>query len=147
MIEALLPLHPRTVHFPIALSLVGVLFAALGLLRRRQAWISYGQVSLLFGWIGVLVAVVTGLIDQTAAPQTPEVTAVINQHITAGIALLVAIGLALYWPLRNKRLWSETGPARWGYLALLAVIVALVLVEGWLGGRLVYTFGVGVKNM
>lgn len=144
MLEFLLPLHPRAVHFPIALSLAGVLFAALGLLGRKPNWFAYGQMSLLLGWLGTIAAIITGLFDQSAAPQTPEVLAVIDQHITAGIALLVAVGLALYWPLRNKRL-GDAGAARWGYLALLLLIAALVAVEGWLGGKLVYELGVGVR--
>jgi uncharacterized membrane protein len=89
--------------------------------------------------------VITGLVDQAQAPQDSAVAALINAHITAGILLGVAVGLALYWPLRNKRLPAGDGPARWGYLALLAVIVVLVLVEGRLGGQLVYDFGVGVR--
>lgn len=144
MFDALLPLHPRLVHFPIALAVIGAVFTGLGLLRRHERWISYGQFSILLGWLGVMAAVVTGLIDQSRAPQDAAVTAVINQHITAGVALLISLGLALYWPLRNKRLFN-TGSARWGYLALLALIIALVAIEGWLGGKLVYTFGVGVK--
>jgi len=143
MLEALTPLHPRVVHFPVALSLVGVLFLALGMFRAREGWIRYGQLSLFLGWLGIMAAIITGLIDQAAAPEEAAVTAVINQHITAGIALVIASGLALYWPLRNKKLWASS--ARWGYLALLAGIVALVLIEGWLGGKLVYEFGVGVK--
>ena len=144
MLDALLPLHPRLVHFPIALAVIGAVFTGLGLLRRHERWISYGQFSILLGWLGVMAAVVTGLIDQSCAPQDATVTAVINQHITAGVALLISLGLALYWPLRNKRLFN-TGSARWGYLALLALIIALVAIEGWLGGKLVYQHGVGVQ--
>jgi uncharacterized membrane protein len=144
MTTILAPFHPRVVHFPIALSLVGVLFIALGLIRHRERWIGFGQLSLILGWLGVMAAVVTGLIDQSRAPDDAAVKAVINQHITAGIALLIAVGLALYWPLWNKRLLSD-GHAAWGYLALLLIIAALVLVEGWLGGKLVYQLGVGVK--
>jgi uncharacterized membrane protein len=143
MLEALAPFHPRVVHFPIALSLVGVLFIALGAWRKQEQWARYGQLSLLLGWLGVMVAVVTGLIDQANAPQEAEVVAVLNQHITAGIALVIAVGLALYWPVRNKRLWQT--PARWGFLGLLLVIALLVLLEGWLGGKLVYQYGVGVR--
>jgi len=144
MLTTLAPFHPRFVHFPIALCLVGALFITLGLIRRRERWVGYGQISLLLGWLGVMAAVITGLIDQSRAPDEVAIRALINQHITAGIALLIAVGLALYWPLRNKRLFSE-GRARWGFLALLLVIVALVAVEGWLGGKLVYQFGVGVR--
>ncbi len=145
MPDWLTPLHPRVVHFPIALSLVGAVFAVIGLLRREERWFSYGQLSLLLGGLGTLAAAITGLIDQSAAPQETSILAVINQHITAGIALAVAIGLALYWPLRDRRLLKGSHRARWGYLALLAAVVLLVLLSGWLGGRLVYDFGVGVK--
>ena len=144
MLTTLAPFHPRFVHFPIALCLVGALFITLGLIRRRERWVGYGQISLLLGWLGVMAAVITGLIDQSRAPDDVAIRAIINQHITAGIALLIAVGLALYWPLRNKRLFSE-GRARWGFLVLLLVIVALVAIEGWLGGKLVFQFGVGVK--
>jgi uncharacterized membrane protein len=83
------------------------------------------------------------LIDQTYAPDDAAVTALLNQHITAGIALVVAVGLAIYWPIRNKKLWQSN--AKWGYLALLVAIVLLVIVEAWLGGKLVYQYGVGVQ--
>jgi uncharacterized membrane protein len=144
MLTTLAPFHPRFVHFPIALCVVGAIFVAFGLLRRRERWVGYGQISLLIGWLGVMAAVVTGLIDQSGAPDEAAIQAVLNQHITAGIALLIAVGLAVYWPLRNKRLFRE-GRARWGFLALLLIIVVLVAIEGWLGGKLVYHYGVGVK--
>jgi uncharacterized membrane protein len=143
MLEAFAPLHPRFVHFPIALSLVGAAFIAFGVWRKQERWTSYGQITLVLGWIGILVAVITGLIDQTFAPDDAAVAALLNQHITAGIALIVAVGLAIYWPLRNKKLWQTS--AKWGYLALLAAIVLLVIVEAWLGGKLVYQYGVGVQ--
>lgn len=144
MTALLAPFHPRVVHFPIALALVGVLFLALGLLRQRERWIGFGQLSLILGGLGIIAAIITGLIDQSRAPDSSAVQAVISQHITAGIALLIATGLALYWPLRNRRLLTN-GRVPWGYLALLLLIAALVLIEGWLGGQLVYRYGVGIK--
>ncbi len=142
--DALFPVHPRFVHFPIAFSLIGAVAIAWGLLGRRPRWLEWGRISLLFGWLGILAAVASGLVDQSRAPQIATVTTVINQHITAGIAALVAFGLALYWPLRDKKLFA---PDRvpWLYLALLLAGVGLVLVEGWLGGKLVYHLGVGVN--
>jgi uncharacterized membrane protein len=169
------PLHPRFVHFPIALLLTGVVLIALALTLRRERWLEYGRFSLFLGWLGVLVASLTGLIDEARAPDSAPVQAVVNQHITVGILLLVIFGLALYWPLRNPALWgglptggaAATEPApsrarrsrqvgrqaagaqalraqRWLYLALLLLGAALIVLEGWLGGKLVYTFGVGV---
>lgn len=144
MLDALAPFHPRLVHFPIALTLAGALFVVLGLGRREERWIHHGQITLVLGWLGVIAAVISGLIDQSFAPPDAAITTVLNQHITAGIALFVAVGLALYWPLRNKQLWRTR--ARWGYVALLGIIVALVIIEAWLGGKLVYDFGVGIKT-
>jgi len=143
MLEAFAPFHPRFVHFPIALCLVGAAFVAFGALRGQERWRSYGQTSLLLGWFGIMVAVVTGLIDQANAPQDAAVATLINQHITAGVALVISVGLALYWPIRNKKLWQTS--ARWGYIALLVVIILLVILEAWLGGKLVYQHGVGVQ--
>ncbi|MDQ1300920.1 MAG: hypothetical protein QG637_841, partial [Chloroflexota bacterium] len=62
---------------------------------------------------------------------------------SAGIALMVVFGLALYWPLQVKRLLSG-GAGRWGYLALLLLGALLILVESWLGGQLLYMLWVGL---
>lgn len=151
--DFLSPFHPRLVHFPIALSLAGVFFVLVGwFLARRvwgdpagaERWHEYGRLSLILGWLGVLAAGVSGLIDQSRAPDTLEVRQVINQHIGAGLALLVVLGLAIYWPIKNRALMSNSR-RRWLYFALLGLAVALVLLESWLGGKLVYTYGVGVR--
>jgi uncharacterized membrane protein len=151
--QFLSPYHPRLVHFPIALSLVGVFFILVGWLLSIRArsgqidaahWQGYGRLSLILGWVGVLAAIASGLIDQSRAPDTVEVRQVINQHIGAGLALLVVLGLAIYWPIKNKTLMSNPS-RRWLYFALLVLAAVLVLVESWLGGRLVYHLGVGVQ--
>jgi uncharacterized membrane protein len=151
--QFLSPFHPRLVHFPIALSLVGVFFILVGWFLSSRSrgnqidaarWQAYGRMSLVLGWLGVLAAVISGLIDQSRAPDTVQVRQVLNQHIGVGLALLVAAGLAIYWPIKNKALFSSAGQ-RWLYFALLVLVAALVLVESWLGGRLVYHLGVGVQ--
>lgn len=139
----LYPYHPRLVHFPIALGLAAVAFIAWGLLRGQERWTGYGRTSLLLAWIGALAAALTGLIDQSYASSAPAVTDAINRHITVGLALIVVLGLALYWPLRDRRLFAAGGK-RAGYLALLALAAGLILLEGWLGGQLVYHLHVGV---
>ena len=139
------PFHPRLVHFPIALTLVGAAFYIWGILRGQERWLAFGRTSLVLGWIGILVAIVSGLIDQSRAPNLPAVADTINQHITVGIAMVVVFGLALYWPLRDRKLWTQPGK-RWAFVALLCAGAGLVLLEGWLGGKLVYQLGVGVAG-
>jgi uncharacterized membrane protein len=148
--DFLYPFHPRFVHFPIALSLVGVAFVAVSFARRdaSERWFWAGRLLIFLGWIGALVAGVTGMIDQSRAPDLPAVRDTINMHITVGIALIIVFGLALYWPLKDKKLLLKGAPRqgyRWGYLALLLFGAGLVLLESWLGGQLVYKLGVGVQ--
>jgi uncharacterized membrane protein len=142
--DALFPFHPRLVHFPIALSLVGVAFVALGFFRAQDRWVWYGRLSILLGWIGAVGAALAGLIDQSRAANTQAIADTINLHITVGIALIVVFGLSLYWPLRDKKLLAPGG-RRWAYLAFLLLGAALILLESWLGGQLVYKLGVGVR--
>lgn len=144
--DVLYPFHPRFVHFPIALSLIGVAFIAISFFQQGvgDRWSWAGRLLIFLGWGSAVIAGITGLIDQSRAPDLPAVRDTINTHITVGIALIVTFGLALYWPLRDKKLLSG-GNGRWGYLALLVLGVALVLGEGWLGGQLVYKLGVGVR--
>ena len=106
MLTALAPIHPRFVHLPSPCA-SWAHFIALGLIQQQQTLIGYGQFSLLLGWLGVMVAIITGLIDQSGAPDEAAIQAVINLHITVGIALMIAVGLTLYWPLRNKRLFGR----------------------------------------
>ena len=144
--DLLFPFHPRFVHFPIALSLVGVAFVAVSFARcdGSERWFWAGRLLVFLGWIGALVAGVTGMIDQSRAPDLPVVRDTINMHITVGIALIIVFGLALYWPLKDKKLLTESAH-KWGYLALLLLGVGLILLESWLGGQLVYKLGVGVQ--
>jgi len=109
-----------------------------------QRWFWAGRLLVFLGWIGALVAGVTGMIDQSRAPDLPVVRDTINMHITVGIALIIVFGLALYWPLKDKKLLTESAH-KWGYLALLLLGVGLILLESWLGGQLVYKLGVGVR--
>ena len=86
-------------------------------------WLQYGRVTLALGWVAVLVAIATGLIDQSRAPDDAAVVSTINLHITTGIALVITLGLALYWPLRDRQVFTRH---RWAYVGLLVLVAALV---------------------
>jgi uncharacterized membrane protein len=140
------PLHPRFVHFPVALLATGSVLALVYLLGwRRPALPTAAWVMLLLGWLGVFPAVISGLIDRNAAPDDPAVLAALNPHIAAGFGLLLVYGLLLYERLRNPAVLDKPHRRLW-LLALLLAGLALLVVEGWLGGKLVYELGVGVQG-
>lgn len=154
-------LHPATVHFPIALLLLGSLLALVHLFRRPAVdlrltvWLLLG-----LGWLGGAVAVLTGLLAQIDLPPDAPYRTVLNFHIGAGLAVLVLYGFLLYrgWLFRGARarkvrekrgdptadLLDDTGARVW--IAAVVVLGALLIVAtGWYGGQLVYQFGVNVQ--
>jgi uncharacterized membrane protein len=137
------PFHPVVVHFPIALYLLGVLFSAGFLWRRSPDYDRFAYWAFVLAWISVGVAAVVGLVDMGAlAPGDPRRIS-LNNHITAGVGLLVINGLLVYYRFR----WANvlTSARRWQYLALMAVGVVVLVITGWLGGDLVYNLKVGVN--
>ena len=138
-----LPLHPMLVHFPIALYLLGVLLT-LGYLWRRSAdFERFAYWAFLLAWISVAGTALVGMVDLgSLAPNDPR-RAPINNHITAGVALLIINGLVVYYRLR----WADvlTSARRWQYLGLMAAGVVALVITGWLGGELVYTLKVGIE--
>ena len=137
-------LHPAVVHFPIALLLLN---GALTLhhMRRPDPFVeraAYG--ALLLGWWGALAATVTGIAAAALAwPVRPEVLGWLNWHAIAGFGVLIVYGRALVWRRRKPDVLQ--GPDCRRYALLLLAGAMLIVLDGWLGGHMVYRLGVGVK--
>ncbi|MFL5804357.1 MAG: DUF2231 domain-containing protein [Roseiflexaceae bacterium] len=142
------PFHAPTTHLPIGLLLGNALLTVL-YLRRGDTTLETGAYHCLWlGWFGVALAVATGIFDaarqllDAANPRT-DALGWINAHALAGIIILVVYWQA--WQMRRRRpdILADRS-ARRGYLARLALGVALIVVDGWLGGHLVYSLRFGV---
>jgi uncharacterized membrane protein len=135
------PLHPSTVHFPVAFYLLGV-GLTLAYLWRGQAELGrFATWSFILSWLATLLASLVGLIDQGQLPPTDPRRVYINNHITAGVALIIINGLLLYLHLR----WPDVLTRhRWPYLGLMALGLVTVLAAAWLGGELVYRWHIGI---
>ena len=134
------PLHPALVHFPIGLLLSATL-ADLAWMTGLTTDVHVGAVMMAAGLCAGLVAMGAGLFDLTRLK--PDVVPHATRHMTAvGLAWL-GYAVALY--LRRDVFSGGTTVALPSFWASL-VSAALLALGGWLGGRLVYTFGAGVSN-
>ncbi len=138
------PLHPLTVHFPIALYLLGVLLIAGYLWRGQPDFERFATWSFILSGLAALIASLTGLVDQSRLELADPRRAAVNNHITAAVILLVINGLLVYMRFRWPGVLA--GPRRWSYLGLLLAGAATLLTTAWLGAELVYRLGVGVQG-
>ena len=143
------PFHPLTVHLPIGLLLGNAVLTVLYLHSGKPALETSAFHCLWLGWLGTLLALTTGTFDavrQLFDPVHPRGDALgwINAHAIVGLTILVVYWQA--WQLRRRNPEALGEPTmRRGYLARLAIGVVLIVVDGWLGGHLVYTLRLGVS--
>lgn len=143
------PFHPLTVHLPIGLLLGNIVFTALYLRRSDRAYELSAFHCLWLGWLGTLLAIAAGTFDaarQLFAPVNPRADALgwINAHALVGLAILVVYWQAWQQRRRNPALLDDAR-ARRSYLARLGLGLALLVIDGWLGGHLVYSLRLGVS--
>jgi uncharacterized membrane protein len=137
------PLHPMTVHFPIALYLLGILLTLFYLRWSQTEAEQFAAWSFRLSGLATLVSALVGLIDQNQLAVDDPRWAALNPHITGGVILLVLNGLLIYMRFR----WPEVLLSRrWSYLSLMALGVVVLLITAWWGGELVYRWQVGVQS-
>ena len=136
------PIHPAIVHFPIAL-LLSATIADIAWVAGLTSDTHIGAVLMAGGLAGGLLAMGAGMadlirLDQRLVPHAMQHVAVV------GLAWL-GYGIALF--LRKDALTASTTPALGAGAIGASLASALMLaVGGWLGGRLVYTFGANVAK-
>lgn len=131
-----------TVHFPIALYLLGVLLTIGYSWRGQPDFERFAYWSFILSLLATIVASLIGLIDQSQLELNDPRRANVNTHITAAVALLIINGLLIYMRLR----WPDVlASRRRSYLGLMALGLIAVLATAWLGGELVYRWQVGVR--
>src|SRR5215216_2535811 len=138
------PVHPIFVHFTIALTSASLIFDALGFFSGRASLTAAGGWTLVGSALMTLATLSTGLTSSTRAPvEEGEARSFLRAHMALGFifyGLLVAI---TFW---RASLWQSGESVSWLYLAALAFVSLVMTVQGYLGGELVYRYGVEVEQ-
>src|SRR5215217_5990759 len=138
------PMHPIFVHFTIALTSASLVFDALGFFFNKISLTNAGGWTLLGSAVMTLMTISTGLTSSTRAPvEEGEARSFLRAHMALGLiffGLLVAVTFWRVW------LWQGGLGVSWLYLASLAAVSLVMTAQGYLGGELVYRYGVEVEQ-
>src|SRR5438270_84142 len=138
------PIHPIFVHFTIALTSASLVFDALGFFFNKRSLTAAGGWTLVGAALMTLATLSTGLTSSTRAPvEEGEARSFLRAHMALGFifyGLLVAI---FFW---RVSLWQSGQGVSWVYLAALAFVSLVMTAQGYLGGELVYRYGVEVEQ-
>jgi len=137
------PLHPALVHFPVGLWLAAVLWDGVGWWRPGEGlWPQMSYWCIALGLAAALPAVATGFLEFFAlASDDPSIGAATAHMMAMGVAAML---FGASWVLRAKA-GAAVPPGAWT-LALDLAGAAALAAGGWLGGTLVYRYGIGREN-
>jgi uncharacterized membrane protein len=139
----LLTFHPICVHFAIALTVFGLGLDWVGSWYQHPQWQYAGRLSFFAGVVATGLAVLSGWIEQElprpASIFDPQMQSVLFYHEYLGYGLL---GFFLVLAIVRLRIHDHL-PAMFVVLSVLGL--AGLIVQGYLGGELVYRYGAGVR--
>ena len=135
------PVHPALVHFPIAL-LLSATIADLAWVTGITSNTQIAAVMMAAGLTAGLLAMGAGMVDVIKLDESIMPHAV--RHMSIVSLAWLGYGIALY--LRRDSLSGNVAIAT-PTVAVSIVSALLLALGGWLGGRLVYTFGAGVESI
>jgi uncharacterized membrane protein len=139
------PLHPILVHIPMAMWPSALVFDVLS--ERHVAgniMVRLSFYSIAFGLAAALLAAPTGLVDWSGIKKEKPARKIGLYHLSPnlGAVVLFAVNLYLRWPTFRDA--TEVDPIP----LLLSAIGTLILIgSAYLGGRMVYEYGISVARM
>jgi len=141
----MIKLHPAIVHFPVALLASAALFAVISLFRKSDFFKIAAFWNLLLGVTGAIAAVLTGLIEEQNLVHNEEVHQILVKHKFSGFAIMILSQILLTWYWIRKNKFSRNEYVLW--VSSLVIGTAMIIYQGYLGGRMVFDKGAGVKPM
>jgi uncharacterized membrane protein len=139
------PLHPIIVHVPMAMWPGALIFDLLSQWQiGGNAMVRLSFYAIIFGLVASLLAVPTGLLDWTGIKKEKPAWKIGLYHMSLNliVALLFAINLGLRLQTFREATKVEGAP-----LLLSAIGTLLLVASAYLGGMMVYEYGISVARM
>lgn len=136
--------HPMSVHFPIALSCTALGLYLYGLLKEEQmvwkgAYVLHGLAT-----VGAILAIFTGRDARSDLLMNPELESLLQTHELVAYLFVWLLAMLFVWQyLRVKRMPSSE---KWIFILAYLFILGTMTYGSWIGGKMVYEEGAGVKQ-
>ncbi len=134
--------HPALVHFPIALLFTAAAGYVAAAVKPDRWWAEAALWLHIGGVTGLFLAIISGSAAEPPSPDNPLLKQTLQLHELMGWANLWLFGLLMLWPFLRK---NNMKPAeRWTFASVMVLSLAVLTYSAYLGGKLVFEFGVGV---
>ena len=134
------PVHPMLIPFPLALWATSFAVDVLFYFLRHPTLLIIAKFMIAAGCLGAIAAAIPGIIDWLTI-KNGDVKRAANWHARLNVAALVVFAISFF--LRMGR-YSELVGRRLTLPFLLSMVgVILISISGWLGGELIFRYGIG----
>ncbi len=146
-------LHPKIIHFPIALFIIYALLETVGFIFKKEVFTKAAYIILVLGIVGAFGAVLTGhQAEEAWRNWTSESKFFLEEHETyATITLWYFFGLAILRTMFvinveiKKKFIKHVMKMKIGFVVLALIGCYFVYETGEHGGKLVYKYGIGTS--
>ncbi|MFN2398120.1 MAG: DUF2231 domain-containing protein [Gemmatimonadaceae bacterium] len=138
------PLHPILVHYTIALTSASLLFDFLGRVLHVPGLAVTGWWTLALSAAATVLTLATGAASRARLDiGEGAARSYLRLHMALGPAFF---GLLVAMTIWRALLWRAEREAGWAYLAAMTLTAAVMAVQGYAGGELVYRWGADVEG-
>lgn len=135
--------HPMMVHFPIAIIIIGFLFDLLALFLKNESWLPKAGFWLeIIGMTSALFAFGTGYFF--TSPMEGEAGLMRDRHQLFATITLVSIIVATLCRIVISYFKKDESNLKYLALGLFFIAFLFVSVTGYLGGKLVMDYMIGL---
>jgi uncharacterized membrane protein len=138
------PLHPALVHIPTALWPAACVFDLISQFRPDNVFVQLAFYAIALGLLTALLAIPTGYADWTDIRPEKPAWKLGLYHMILNVFLSILWGINLVLRVGSFQT-GTTVPL--GLLVLSTFATFLLLVSGYMGGRMIYAYGINVARL
>lgn len=138
------PLHPALAHIPTSLWPAAWLFDLISQFRAENVFVQLAFYAGLAGLLVALFAIPTGFADWTDIRREKPAWKLGLYHMSLN---LVVTGLWAVNAWLRIRSYQTATAVPLGLLGLSTLAMLLLIVSGYLGGRMIYAYGISVARL